>query len=237
MTSPYLPSEVSSLFADLLASAPIMSAHYAVVGREESIAELLPPEESALASPRVRPDRLLDFAMGREAARRALGQLGHAPVAILRGEGGEPLWPPGVVGSIAHGAGLAAAVVVDDGEAPCLGVDIEKLRAMSDVADLIAFGPERVVATQYEGVERDRYLLGLFSAKEAIYKAFYPAVGRYFGFEAVRVVGDDAARPVSAHFVEPLPPNAIAGPIPVRQKWLGDVVLTLVIGESPSKEG
>jgi 4'-phosphopantetheinyl transferase EntD len=52
-----------------------------------------------------------EFLTGRWCARDALSKLGVPTSPVLVGCRGEPLWPNGVVGTITHGAGLAAAVV------------------------------------------------------------------------------------------------------------------------------
>ncbi len=67
--------------------------------------------------------RRREFAGGRDCARRALAALGIAPLAILSGERGEPLWPEGVVGAITHCAGYRGSAVARAGEVAALGID------------------------------------------------------------------------------------------------------------------
>ena len=55
--------------------------------------------------------RRQEFTAARTCARQALRELGLPETAILRGEHREPLWPPGIVGSITHCALYSAAVV------------------------------------------------------------------------------------------------------------------------------
>src|SRR5437588_389954 len=90
-------------------------------------ARLLYPGEEEVLGPRAVAERRQLFALGRAAARDALGELGFAPVAIGRGEGGEPLWPAGVVGSISHSRQVAVAVAGLRQDYVGLGVDVEGL--------------------------------------------------------------------------------------------------------------
>ena len=57
------------------------------------------PEEEAVIS-RAVGKRRREFRTVRHCARRALTELGLPPAAVLPGERREPVWPPGVVGSL-----------------------------------------------------------------------------------------------------------------------------------------
>ena len=57
------------------------------------------------------PVRRREYAVVRSCARVCLGRLGYPRVPILPGVGGAPIWPAGVVGSLTHCAGYAAAAV------------------------------------------------------------------------------------------------------------------------------
>src|SRR5258708_8108427 len=61
---------------------------------------LLSLEESLVA--KAVPKRRREFTAGRNCARRALAQLGYPDFALLAGSHGQPLWPPGIAGSITH---------------------------------------------------------------------------------------------------------------------------------------
>src|SRR5580658_10181440 len=60
-------------------------------------AVLFPQEEALVAG--AAGSRRREFATGRHCARTALAALGVAQAPVLRGERGEPRWPPGIVGS------------------------------------------------------------------------------------------------------------------------------------------
>jgi 4'-phosphopantetheinyl transferase EntD len=86
--------------------------------------ELL-PEERALVATAVKKRRH-EFAAGRNCARRALAKLGWPDFPVLSGPNREPLWPPGVLGSITHCHGYCAAVAAPLAELKgILGIGID----------------------------------------------------------------------------------------------------------------
>lgn len=141
---------------------------------------LFPGEEQAL-SPRAVPGRRLQYALGRAAARDALAGLGLPPVAIPRGDGGQPLWPGGIVGAISHSHADVVAIAGRRGDYRGLGVDVEELDRNLDarIARLIARPSEMTWVNAEVGLDR---LVMLFSAKEAMFKALYPVDQVWFGF-------------------------------------------------------
>ena len=70
-------------------------------------AVLLPEEEQIVAH--AVESRRREYAAVRSCARACLGRLGYRRVPILPGVGGAPSWPAGVLGSMTHCAGYAAA--------------------------------------------------------------------------------------------------------------------------------
>jgi 4'-phosphopantetheinyl transferase EntD len=153
--------------------------------------ELFAVERTSLG--RAVPKRRREFATGRACARRALGQLGAPVVGIAAGARGEPRWPSGVVGSITHCDGLRAAAVAWSSAVAGVGIDAEPDAPLPDgVLDEVAHGGELelVAGGPAAGVDVGRLL---FSAKEAIYKAWYPLTERWLGFEDVELSLDLAA--------------------------------------------
>ena len=146
--------------------------------------ELFDAERRAMG--RAVEKRRREFITGRACARRALAELGVAPVAIASGARGQPLWPADVVGSITHCPGYRACAVARTSAVTSLGIDAEVNQPLpAGVFEQVAFGPERELATAGGGaVCLDRLL---FSAKEAIYKAWFPVAGRWLGFEDVEL--------------------------------------------------
>ncbi|AEV81893.1 4'-phosphopantetheinyl transferase [Actinoplanes sp. SE50] len=152
------------------------------------------PEEELLVSTAV-AKRRAEFATGRWCARQAMLRLGHRPAAILPGPRGEPQWPTGLVGSITHCAGYRAAVVAPAPQVTTVGIDAEPHEAMpAGVLEAVSQAAERdhlAALTRYQpGVHWDRLL---FSAKESVYKAWYPLTARWLDFDDATVTFDPAA--------------------------------------------
>jgi 4'-phosphopantetheinyl transferase EntD len=150
--------------------------------------EELFPEEEALVRSSV-AKRRRDFTTGRACARRALAGLGRAPIPIVTGLRGEPIWPPGIVGSITHCDGYRAAAVASDREMLTIGVDAEPNEPLPDgVLDLVADAGEKAWITRLAAREPavcwDRLL---FSAKESVYKAWFPLAHRWLDFHEATV--------------------------------------------------
>ncbi|HEX6452667.1 MAG TPA: 4'-phosphopantetheinyl transferase superfamily protein, partial [Trebonia sp.] len=149
---------------------------------------LFPEEEAAVA--RAVGKRRQEFGSARNCAREALGRLGVPPAPILPGEKGAPQWPDGVVGSITHCAGYRAAVVARARDLLTVGIDAEPAGgALPDgVLDRVSLPAERAMLGELSaaapGVSWDRLL---FSAKESVYKAWFPLARRWLGFEDAEI--------------------------------------------------
>lgn len=114
--------------------------------------------------------RRRDFALGRSCARAALVELGQGDAVIAKGDDGAPVWPSGIVGSITHTNGYAAALVGENRHFAGLGIDAE--RAGGVTPDL---WPRLFTVAEQETLRAQIDPLGsatlFFSAKEASYKA------------------------------------------------------------------
>ncbi|MET0557096.1 MAG: 4'-phosphopantetheinyl transferase superfamily protein [Solirubrobacterales bacterium] len=199
--------------------------------REDSAAAALFPSEAALVQ-RAVEKRRREFATGRECARRALAGLGVEAGPIDRGEKGEPLWPAGVVGAITHCDGYRAAAVARRGELASLGIDAERHEPLpSELFDDIAVPAEReplaALAASEPSVCWDRIL---FSAKESVYKAWFPLARRWLGFEDAALELDPQRRSFTARLLVPGPMLDGAELRQLSGRWLlGDgLVLTSV---------
>ncbi|CAM5492572.1 hypothetical protein MAUB1S_08250 [Mycolicibacterium aubagnense] len=140
------------------------------------------PAESATILSRATAARDASGA-GRLLARRLLRQLGHPDVAIARGKTGEPVWPAGVVGSIAHDADFAVAVAACSQTMRGVGVDIEPTLPLPPGLEPVVLNPRDRLAG-YDAAIAARIA---FAAKEAAYKASFPLDGRVLGFEDIAV--------------------------------------------------
>lgn len=116
--------------------------------------------------------RRREFAAGRLCARRALVALGRLETGLLRDADGLPVWPEGVIGSITHCRGMAAAALreVTAGSDTLLGLDLEKTNRLSAGASRRVLHPLEVA---FAGDDQVRATI-FFSLKEAFYKAQFP---------------------------------------------------------------
>lgn len=209
-----------------------LPAYVSVVWRRTTDPDLPPlrAAEAALLHPRATPSRVDEFRTGRAAAHEALAGLGMDGAPLLRGAHREPLWPAGIVGSISHVPGHAIAAVAHRDRCGGLGLDLEHLdRTIPRLGDAIAFEEETEWLRGLQHADRPRAALELFSAKETIYKAFFPRVGRFFGFAAARVVpqaeGGFEGRLVEALDAEYPPERSF----PIVAVWEGDLLLTSLV--------
>ncbi|WP_214102646.1 4'-phosphopantetheinyl transferase family protein [Acrocarpospora catenulata] len=145
-------------------------------------AVLFPEEEAYIA--RAVDKRRREFTSARHCARRALAELGLPPAPIVPGERGAPAWPTGVVGAMTHCDGYRAAAV--SLTAAGVGIDAEPNAPLPEgVLDAIALDRERVPLAG--PVHWDRLL---FSAKESVYKVWFPRARRWLGFEEAEITLD-----------------------------------------------
>lgn len=153
---------------------------------------LFPEEEAVIA--RAVGKRRREFTTARGCARAALARLGMPPIPIVPGPRGAPQWPSGVVGSITHCAGYRACAVAWARDMITIGVDAEPHDRLPDgVLGVVAGGDEQArLATLAKTVPRVCWDRLLFSAKESVYKAWFPLTGRWLGFEDARVDFDPA---------------------------------------------
>jgi 4'-phosphopantetheinyl transferase EntD len=122
--------------------------------------------------------RRTEHRMGREAAHAAIVALRgkeHAEAPIGRDRDGCPLWPAGIVGSIAHTNGLAVAAVASTATTAGLGIDVETIRLSNaglsgrvmmaeDFPRLPPLMPAHVFASVF------------FSIKESVFKSAFPTL-------------------------------------------------------------
>jgi 4'-phosphopantetheinyl transferase EntD len=198
--------------------------------------DLFPAEAAVIAT--ADPVRRREFAAGRAVARAALARLPAPAGPVLPGRAGEPRWPDGVVGSITHCAGYRACAVALAREAAAIGIDAEPCLALDGgLLTAVAGDAERAwlaeLAAARPGTPWDRVL---FSAKESVYKAWYPHTGERPGplgmtvrisqagtFAAALLCGSVAPAPEPPGSPAPPHPGASAAAPPVAHlagRWL-----------------
>lgn len=127
--------------------------------------------------------RKADHLAGRIAAAYALNERTIPGI----GPSGEPLWPDGMSGSITHSGTQAMAVVAP--YPALIGIDSEAILAENEAREI----KDGIIDAQEERVlSRSGYPFALaltlvFSAKESLFKALFPKVKSYMGFDSARI--------------------------------------------------
>jgi len=143
------------------------------------------------------PSRLLAHHAGRLCAATAIAGLvadGDWCQPLLRGPAGEPLWPPGIVGSITHTAEFACAIAAPASTFAGIGIDSERRvdeSTCSDIAAVCLTPAERQHFLRGTSIEQCWTATILFCIKEAFYKAAYSRAGRYIDFDELEVTRID----------------------------------------------
>ncbi|GEM00351.1 4'-phosphopantetheinyl transferase family protein [Cellulomonas terrae] len=149
---------------------------------------LHPSEEAGVAD--AVPARRAEYAAVRGCARTALRRLGLVDAAVPAGPDRAPVWPAGIVGSMTHVDGYRAAAAGRAQAWAGVGIDAELHAPLPPgVAPLVMSDDERAaLAGTDPALCPDRVT---FSAKESVYKVWYPVTRAWLGFEDVDVrLGD-----------------------------------------------
>ncbi|MEX5410944.1 4'-phosphopantetheinyl transferase [Atlantibacter hermannii] len=173
--------------------------------------------------------RKAEHLAGRIAAVHALRQAGGPTTPPGIGAHREPLWPAGFTGSITHAGNLALAAAKPTGERfASLGIDYQPLLTDNDaqkLADGVLFGDERA-RIQAASMPFHLALSQIFSAKESLFKALFPAVQNWFGFDGAQMVAL-APRTVTLELTCPLGPFPVGSRFTLAWMPFGDGIVTL----------
>jgi 4'-phosphopantetheinyl transferase EntD len=166
---------------------------------------LFPDEEAVIAN--AVDKRRREYTTARGCARAALAKLGFPPAPIVPGSRGAPQWPAGVVGSITHCEGYRACAVARDRDILTIGLDAEPHEKLPDgVLEAIASSTEQARIAALSATTPDVFWDRiLFSAKESVYKAWFPLARRWLGFDEAAVELDPAERTFAARLLVPGP--------------------------------
>ncbi len=192
-------------------------------------------EESAVIAQAV-DKRRREFTGVRACAREALARIGQAPVPLVPGLRGAPIWPVGVVGSMTHCDGYCAAAVATETELSSVGVDAEPASALPPgVLDLVASPQERAHlvenGTLAPALPWDRLL---FSAKESVYKTWFPLTLSWLDFTEAELTFRQDADGRSGQFTARILKSVPEGHAPelslLEGRWLVDrgLVMTAI---------
>lgn len=159
--------------------------------------------------------RRSQFTAGRTCAHRALLRLGVPESPILKGDHGEPLWPGDIVGSISHCHDYAVAAVGHRRDYMGIGLDIEPAEPLDKELHSQVCTPDEI--NSFDVLPQlNRHLLEriIFSAKETVYKCFFPLTGRFLDFGDISIMHGETPGEFRA---------ALSGPIPSIQTQTSDL--------------
>ena len=218
---------LSTDVASMLPAWPQISLMAGII--DDHVDALYPQEAAAIA--RARAPRVREFATGRYLARRAMTELGVSTGPILKAEDRSPVWPEGVIGSLTHAADLAIAAVSRPEAVTGIGIDLEQHDRVTEplFRKLFTAAECSSPALRERSPDRDRAAALMFSAKEAAYKAVYPRVGRFIGFQEAEIDIDWDARTLRARYIGDHPPNRIMSDGEGHFCFFGDYVLTVFL--------
>jgi 4'-phosphopantetheinyl transferase EntD len=161
-------------------AVPDLLIGHRVISQGDELA-LLKEEMASLSFPAI--ERLRASGAARGVARELMNSMGFAGLPILKSTFGAPIWPAGIVGSMAHDDRIAVAAVGLRRDLDAIGIDIEPVAPLPpDMLELIATPRERLA------IADNRFgTMLLFTIKEAVYKAAFPLDHDFLEFHDIEV--------------------------------------------------
>lgn len=134
--------------------------------------------------------RKSEYLAGRVCAKHVLAALNIYNFDLRSGADRAPIWPNRIVGSITHSQGIAMAMVSYNTDIAGIGIDIEQLMSVKQEQELQQqiLHPDELFQFQRLAKQVSHPLTIIFSAKESIFKALYPSVKQFFGFDAAKLI-------------------------------------------------
>ena len=131
------------------------------------------------------------YRSGRICAGEVLSKLGTLGQPVLRDpQTREPLWPEGISGAITHSGNWAAAAAGKTSDVLGIGIDLEDLERQVDsrISRHVCIPEEQKWLQECGEDLLEQNLKIIFSAKESIFKAFFPYTRTYLHFHDARIL-------------------------------------------------
>lgn len=131
------------------------------------------------------------YRSGRICAGEVLSKLGARGQPVLRDpQTREPLWPEGISGAITHSGKWAAAAAGKTSDVSGIGIDLEDLERQVDsrISRHVCIPEEQKWLQECGEDFLEQNLKIIFSAKESIFKAFFPYTRTYLHFHDARIL-------------------------------------------------
>lgn len=171
------------MIADLFTGTPVATHE-----TRGDIAVTLHPAEAAAIAAAV-PARRREFGTVRSCARTAASKLGISLGPLIPGFDRAPQWPAGVTGSLTHCADYRAAAVACDHTIRSVGIDAELLAPLPDraIEDIVLTPHDHRYSHQDDHPDLAEWATVVFSAKEALFKTWWPLTGQWLDFSQVDI--------------------------------------------------
>lgn len=142
-----------------------------------------------------------------------------------------PAWPSGWHGSISHSHECAIAVITPDDSGLIPGIDIEFLAPESILHTAYIFSSQdEQDLLAVSNIDYPTALLIVFSAKESLFKALYPEIGRFFDFNATRVCKiETSTQRITLELTQNLSTRRVKGCLIQGYYFVSDNIVTTVI--------
>jgi 4'-phosphopantetheinyl transferase EntD len=190
----------------ILQMAPGLFACCCLINSDETLLE-----DEARYAVGMTPARKREFSSGRMAARCAMRELAGVESPILVGDGGEPIWPSTIVGSISHSSDRVVALIGASHRFASVGVDLEDARQIGERAASFLMTENEIGLVTRRGWAHDRFSAQsvVFSTKEAIFKCQFPiSRSRDLDFKDVSLVALESGDEIGAEHRDPRDPAA-----------------------------
>lgn len=152
------------------------------------------PEEQDYIASVTSLKRKREFLLGRDCAHEAISILNFEQQPILKNpKTREPMWPDALTGTITHSKDWAVAAVGTKKKLHGIGIDIEDLQRHihSNIRSRVCLEKEIEWLNSLTTLEADRFLKIIFSAKESIFKCFFPFSRNYLYFHDALIEFND----------------------------------------------
>jgi len=143
-------------------------------------------EEKKILRTLISSKRKAEFSLGRLCAHQALSKFELESFPILRNpKTREPVWPESIRGSITHSGNFAAVAVGLAKDISGVGIDLEDLsrEVNFNISKYVCVKEELEWLERFDFERANRNLRIIFSAKETIFKCFFPLTKTHLKFK------------------------------------------------------
>ncbi|OWO79792.1 4-phosphopantetheinyl transferase [Photorhabdus luminescens] len=133
--------------------------------------------------------RRAEYLTARYCARQLLAQLGQPEFNLISGNDRAPIWPEGICGSVSHSTYCAIVLAAPQINNRLIGVDVEAIVDRQNIDEItkMIVNDREIQLLKHCHLPFEQAFTLAFSVKESLYKALYPQVKRFFGFEAAEI--------------------------------------------------